>query len=240
LKEIKACSLENTPNGVFDLCMFGNKFIVKIISLTMRFALFVLIFLVLFSQTLLAQNNAETSFEHRIKVGIAANYFNYNERLAYLEVDRDFQPGISLGTIMDWRISPFNRIRLEPYYLYQRLLNRFDSQDVRVKSRFNQHILGVDFFPLVLKSNHRLQPTVSFGGFAQLLVLSRNQTTIDNQPISYTLKDINRLQTGWVAGAGFYIDQTLIELRLYNAMVNFYKNIETPNTIRNLSLILTF
>ena len=174
------------------------------------------------------------------RLGGHANYLNYNNSLGYFDIDRDFKPGFSFGPVFNWGVSSYNRIRLEPYYLFQQIQNRFVADNVDVTSSFTNHALGMDFFPVVLKTNTKFKPTLSLGGYVQYHIHSKSQSEINGTEIDYKFDDFNPLQAGWVFGAGVYLNRTLLELRLYNALVDFYPNSASDNTLRSMSIIIAF
>jgi hypothetical protein len=98
----------------------------------------------------------------------------------------------------------------------------------------------MDFFPVVLKTKSKFKPTLSLGGYAQYHIHSKSQTEINGTEIAYPFDEFNQFQAGWIVGAGVYLNRTLLELRLYNALVEFYPNAATSNTLRSMSFIIAF
>ncbi|EKB47327.1 outer membrane beta-barrel protein [Cecembia lonarensis] len=174
------------------------------------------------------------------RFGFHASYLNTNNSLGFFEVDRDFKAGFSFGPVFNIKISPYNNMRLEPYYLFQQFQNRYLVDNIDLTSAFTNHVGGMDFFPLVLKSKNKFTPTLSLGGYAQYHFFSKSETQINQTDIAYSFEDFNELQFGWVVGAGMYLNRTLLELRLYNAMVDFYPNAVSSNTLRSMSFIIAF
>jgi hypothetical protein len=174
------------------------------------------------------------------RVAAHANYINFNNSLAYFEIDSEYKLGFSTGPVFHIPISPYNSMRIEPYYLFQQIQNRYMADNVDVKTAFINHVAGMDFFPIVLKTNTKFKPTLSLGGYAQYHIHSKSQTEINGTEIAYPFDEFNQFQAGWIVGAGVYLKRTLLELRLYNALVEFYPNATTSNTLRSMSFIIAF
>ena len=119
--------------------------------------LFRILVFVLLSNSVFAQGidlSEESDKKNTLwRLGLHANYFNHNNSLGYLEIDRDFRPGLTFGPIFNWKITSYNLIRLEPYYMFQHIQNRFDGDNLKVRSTFNNHALEMDFFPNSIISN---------------------------------------------------------------------------------------
>ncbi|RPA69669.1 PorT family protein [Cyclobacteriaceae bacterium YHN15] len=174
------------------------------------------------------------------RVAAHANYINFNNSLGYFDIDSEYKLGFSTGPVFNFNISPFYSMRLEPYYLFQQIQNRYVADNVDAKTSFTNHVAGMDFFPVVLKTNTKFKPTLSLGGYAQYHIHSKSQTEINGTEIAYPFDEFNQFQAGWIVGAGVYLKRTLLELRLYNALVEFYPNATTSNTLRSMSFIIAF
>lgn len=174
------------------------------------------------------------------RVAVHANYINFNNSLGYFDIDSEYKLGFSTGPVFNIPISPYNSMRIEPYYLFQQIQNRYVADNVDVKTAFTNHVAGMDFFPVVLKTKSKFKPTLSLGGYAQYHIHSKSQTEINGTEIAYPFDEFNQFQAGWIVGAGVYLNRTLLELRLYNALVEFYPNAVSSNTLRSMSFIIAF
>lgn len=202
--------------------------------------LFCFSYISVFSQTDTLEVAQKKNSYTKVRLAAHASYLNYNNQLQPFEIGSDFKPGFSVGLSINWHVSPFNKIRFEPYYFYQQIENRFNGDNVEVVSTFTNHVAGADFFPIVLKTKGKFQPTLSLGGYFQYHISYNTDTKINGFNISYPFEELNEMQYGWVVGAGFYLNRTLIELRLYNSMVEFYPNADVSNSLRSIAFIIAF
>jgi hypothetical protein len=212
--------------------------------LNMKLLLRILFFVFLsgsaFSQVDSTQVAAKKKSSTKWRFAAHASYMNLNNSLGYFDVDNGYKLGFSSGPVFNISISPYNGMRIEPYYLFQRFENSFVSDNVAAKTSFTNHALGMDFFPLVLKTKSKIKPTFSLGGYAQYHLNSNSQTEINGTEVPYKFEEFNRFQAGWIVGAGVYLNRTLLEMRLYNAMVDFYPNTVSSNSIRSVSFLIAF
>jgi hypothetical protein len=174
------------------------------------------------------------------RVSAYASFINFNNSLGYFDIDGDFKPGLSTGPVFNFKISPYNSMRLEPYYLFQQIQNRFLADNVDVNTSFTNHAAGLDFFPLVVRAKSKFSPTLSAGGYAQYHIHSSTQTQINGTEIDFPADEFNQFQAGWIVGAGVYLNKTLLEVRLYNALVEFYPNPGASNSLRSISFTIAF
>jgi hypothetical protein len=174
------------------------------------------------------------------RVSAHASYLNFNNSLGYFDIDGDFKPGLSTGPVFNFKISPYNSMRLEPYYLYQQVQNKFVADNVDVTTSFTNHAAGLDFFPIVVRAKSKFSPTFSAGGYAQYHIRSNAESQINGLEIDFPFEDINQFQAGWIVGAGVYLNKTLLEVRLYNALVEFYPNPGASNSLRSMSFTIAF
>jgi hypothetical protein len=179
------------------------------------------------------------NFKFGVRFGANASQLNFSESRIF-EVSKDAKFGGSFGFRLDWKVTDYNRIRVEPYYFLQQFENRFEQEGLIIQSEFQNHGAGMDVFPFVLQIGGKVKPTVSFGGFFNYLVSSQSDSQINGKPVDYEFSNLEKLQRGVVAGAGMYLGKSLLELRFYRSMTNLFSDIEEVNQLNHVSFIIAF
>jgi len=179
------------------------------------------------------------NFKFGVRLGVNASYLNFGKS-GIFEVSEDAKLGGSFGFRLDWKITDYNRIRVEPYYFFQQFDNRFEEEDLVILSTFQNHGVGMDVFPLVLQIGGKVKPTVSLGGFFNYILSSSSKSQINGRPANYEFSNLEKLQGGIVAGTGIYVGKSLLEMRFYHAITDLFSGIETPNRVNHVSFIIAF
>jgi hypothetical protein len=179
------------------------------------------------------------NFKFGVRLGVNASYLDVGES-GFFEVSKDAKLGGSFGFRLDWKVTDYNRIRVEPYYFFQQFENRFEQEELVVLSKFQNHGAGMDVFPVVLQIGGKVKPTISLGGFFNYLVSSKSESEINGRPVNYEFTDVEKIQGGIVAGAGIYLGKTLLELRFYQSMTNLLSDIAEQNRVNHVSFIIAF
>lgn len=184
-------------------------------------------------------SDSDNKFKFGVRLGVNASYLNFGES-GIFEVSKDVMFGGSFGFRLDWRITDYNRIRVEPYYFLQQFENRFEQEGLIILSEFQNHGAGMDVFPVVLQIGGKVKPTVSLGGFINYLVSSQSESQINEKPVDYEFTDLEKIQGGIVAGGGLYLGKTLMEVRFYKYMTDLISGLEETNRINQVSFIIAF
>lgn len=190
-----------------------------------------------------SQNDSIPEKTREMKMGIrfspSLNFFDYGD-LSFGQVASDYKIGAALGMVFDWKMSEYNRIRLEPYLEYQNINNNSINPDIEAITSFSNVSFGLDAIPLVLTYGGKYKGTLSFGGFAKYVLNSSQSTTLNGNPVNNFNVEINKLQYGLSFGAGAYLGKRLIEFRYYQSLNDFVNNPVVPNSINQVQLILVY
>jgi hypothetical protein len=178
-------------------------------------------------------------FKMGIRFSPSLNSFDYGD-LSFGQVASDYKIGAALGMAFDWKMSEYNRIRLEPYLEYQNINNNSINPDLEAITSFSNLSFGLDALPLVLTYGGKYKGTLSLGGFAKYILNSTQSTTLNGNSVNNFNVEINKLQYGLSFGAGVYLGKRLIEFRYYQSLNDFVNNPVVPNSINQVQLILVF
>src|SRR5690606_28968255 len=137
-----------------------------------------------------------------IRWGPSLNFFNHGDLKAG-QIASDYQWGGSIGIVLDYRFSEFIHMRLEPYYEFQRVKNQYSDDLNSIEIKFKNNNLGLDVFPLVLRTGGRFQPEIAIGGFAKYGLSSQTKTIVNQQPIHDFHWQTEPFQFGIALGGGF-------------------------------------
>lgn len=181
----------------------------------------------------------KTEMKMGIRLSPSLNFFDYGD-LSFGQIASDNQFGTAVGMVFDWKITDWNRIRLEPYFEYQKVANNSINPDISAITTFNNFILGIDALPLVLTYGGKIKGQVSLGGFAKSYLSSSQETTLDGSPVSNFEVETNALQYGFSYGIGAYVGKRLVELRYYQSLNDFVKDPFISNSINQVQLILVY
>lgn len=179
------------------------------------------------------------NFKFGVRFGANASQLDFGES-GLFEVSEDSKLGGSFGFRLDWRISDYNRIRVEPYYFLQQFENRFKQEGLVILSKFQNHGVGMDVFPFVLQIGGKVKPSLSLGGFFNYLVSTQSESQINEKPVDYEFTNVEKIQGGIVAGAGIYLGKLLLEMRFYRSISNLLSDIAEPNRVNHVSFIIAF
>jgi len=211
-----------------------------------------ILFLILFLSSILAfgqeekegilmdsipKNKAEMKMGIRLSPSL--NFFDYGD-LSFGQIASDSKFGTALGMVFDWKVTEWNRLRLEPYLEYQKVANNSINPDITAITTFNNFILGVDAVPVVLTYGGKIKGQISLGGFAKYYLSSSQETTLDGSPVSNFEVETNSLQYGFTYGVGAYIGKRLVELRYYQSLNDFVNDPVISNSINQVQLILVY
>jgi hypothetical protein len=163
-----------------------------------------------------------------IRLGPSLNFFNHGDLKAG-QIASDYQWGGSIGMLLDYKVSDFIHMRLEPFYEFQRVKNRYSDDLNSVEILFKNNNLGLDLFPLVLRTGGRFQPEIAIGGFAKYVLSSRTKTVVNQQLVDNLHWQTEPIQFGFALGGGFYLGEKLLEIRWYNPLTSFV----VPDTLKN-------
>jgi hypothetical protein len=180
-----------------------------------------------------------TEMKMGIRFSPSLNFFDYGD-LSFGQVASDYKIGAALGMAFDWKLSEYNRIRLEPYMEYQNLTNNSINPDIEAVTSFSNFIFGVDALPLVLTYGGKYKGTLSAGGFAKYVLNSSQSTTLNGNAVNNINIEINKLQYGLSFGAGAYLGKRLIEFRYYQSINDFVNNTAIPNSINQVQFIFIY
>lgn len=139
-------------------------------------------------------------------LGVQTSFFDFGEN-GFFDVSEQNQLGGSFGFSLDWRITNFNRIRVEPYYMYQPLLNSYSEDGNAVEVKLKNHVPGIDFFPLVLTYGKKIKGTISAGGFYRYKILGSEIVTVNGEQSSQGVGAYSGSNYGYVIAGGFYWSQ---------------------------------
>ncbi|MFD2200419.1 hypothetical protein [Shivajiella indica] len=181
----------------------------------------------------------KTEMKMGIRLSPSLNFFDYGD-LSFGQIASDNKFGIALGMAFDWKVTDWNRFRIEPYLEYQMVSNNSINPNISAITTFNNFILGLDALPLVLTYGGKIKGQVSFGGFAKYYLSSSQKTTLDGDPVSNFEVETNSLQYGFSYGIGAYIGKRLVELRYYQSLNDFVKDPVISNSINQVQLILVY
>lgn len=181
----------------------------------------------------------KTEMKMGIRFSPSLNFFDYGD-LSFGQVASDYKIGAALGMVLDWKMTQYNRIRLEPYLEYQNINNNSINPDIEAITSFTNLIFGLDALPVVLTYGGKYKGTVSMGGFAKYVLNSTQSTTLNGNAVNNFNVEINKLQYGFSFGAGAYLGKRLIELRYYQSLNDFVNNSVIPNSINQVQLILVY
>ena len=184
-------------------------------------------------------SDADKKFKFGVRFGANASYLDFGES-GIFDVSKDAKLGGSFGFRLDWKVTDYNRIRVEPYYFLQQFENRFEQEGLIIQSDFQNHGAGIDVFPVVLQIGGKVKPTISLGGFFNYLVSTQSESQINGKPVNYEFTDVEKVQGGIVAGGGLYLGKTLLEVRFYKYMTDLISGLEETNRINQVSLIIAF
>jgi hypothetical protein len=178
-----------------------------------------------------------------MKMGIrfspSMNFFDYDD-LSFGQVASDYKIGVALGMVFDWKISEYNRVRMEPFLEYQNINNNSINPDIEAITSFSNVNFGLDATPLVLTYGGKYKGTLSAGGFAKYVLSSSQTTTLNGNAVNNFTVEINKLQYGLSFGAGAYLGKRLVELRYYQSLNDFLTNSVIPNSINQVQLIFVY
>lgn len=138
------------------------------------------------------------NFKFGVHLGGNASQIGFGKS-GLFEISEDAKLGGSFGFRLDWRISDYNRIWVEPYYYLQQFENRFEQEGFIIQSEFQNHGVGMDVFPVVLQIGGIVKPTISLSGFINYLVASQSESQINENSLDYEFTDIEKIQGGFVA-----------------------------------------
>jgi hypothetical protein len=178
-------------------------------------------------------------FKKGIRFSPSMNFFDYGD-LSFGQIASDYKFGAALGMVFDWKMSDFNRFRLEPYLEYQKINNNSINPDIEAITSFSNLIFGLDALPLVLTYGGKYKGTISAGGFAKYILNSSQSTTLNGNSVNNFEVAINKLQYGFSFGAGAYLGKRLVELRYYQSLNDFVNSPVIPNSINQVQLILVY
>jgi hypothetical protein len=181
----------------------------------------------------------KTEMKMGIRLSPSLNFFDYGD-LSFGQIASDHKFGTALGMVFDWKVTEWNRIRLEPYLEYQKVANNSINPDITAITTFNNFILGVDAVPVVLTYGGKIKGQISMGGFAKYYLSSSQETTLDGSPVSNFEVETNALQYGFTYGIGAYIGKRLVELRYYQSLNDFVNDPVISNSINQVQLILVY
>jgi hypothetical protein len=188
-------------------------------------------------------NDSIPEKKSEMKMGIrfspSLNFFDYGD-LSFGQIASDHKIGAALGMVFDWKMTEFNRIRLEPYLEYQNIVNSSINPDIESVTSFSNLIFGMDALPLVLTYGGKYKGTLSLGGFAKYYLNSSQSTTLNGNAVNNFEVEINKLQYGLSFGAGAYLGKRLIEFRYYQSLTDFVTDSVIPNSINQVQLILVY
>jgi hypothetical protein len=174
-----------------------------------------------------------------VRLSPSLNFFDYGD-LSFGQIAADSKFGTAVGMVFDWKITDWNRIRLEPYLEYQKVANNSINPDISAVTTFNNFILGIDAIPVVITYGGKIKGQVSLGGFAKYYLSSSQETTLDGSTVSNFEVETNAMQYGFSYGIGAYIGKRLVELRYYQSLNDFVKDPFISNSINQVQLILVY
>jgi len=181
----------------------------------------------------------KTEMKMGIRFSPSLNFFDYGD-VSFGQIASDYKIGAALGVVFDWKISEYNRVRLEPYLEYQNIDNNSINPGIEAVTSFSNLTFGLDAIPLVLTYGGKYKGTLSLGGFAKYVLNSSQRTTLNGNPVNNFEVEINKLQYGLSFGAGAYLGKRLIEFRYYQSLNEFVNNSVIPNSINQVQLILVY
>ncbi|WP_146131413.1 PorT family protein [Mongoliibacter ruber] len=188
-------------------------------------------------------NDSTISSKKEMKVGIrlspSLNFFDYGD-LSFAQVASDNKVGFGAGVVFDWKISEYNRARLEPYFEIQNVVNESINPNIDAVTSFNNLVFGLDVIPLVITYGGKIKPQLSFGGFAKYYLTTSQETTFNGNTVSNFEPNTSSLQYGFNYGIGAYIGKRLVEFRYYQSLNDFVESSAVPNSINQVQLILVY
>lgn len=190
-----------------------------------------------------AINDSIASAKKEMKIGVrlspSMNFFDYGD-LSFAQVASDFKVGFGAGVVLDWKLSEFNRARLEPYFEIQNVANNSVNPNVDAVTNFNNFVFGLDVIPIVLTYGGKIKPQVSFGGFAKYYLSTSQETTLNGNTVSNFEPNTSSLQYGFNYGIGAYLGKRMVEFRYYQSLNDFVESSTVPNSINQVQLILVY
>lgn len=191
----------------------------------------------------IAINDSIASAKKEMKIGVrlspSMNFFDYGD-LSFAQVASDFKVGFGAGVVLDWKLSEFNRARLEPYFEIQNVANNSVNPNIEAVTNFNNFVFGLDVIPIVLTYGGKIKPQVSFGGFAKYYLSTSQETTLNGSTVSNFEPNTNSLQYGFNYGIGAYLGKRMVEFRYYQSLNDFVESSTVPNSINQVQLILVY
>lgn len=186
----------------------------------------------------LSDNKPAQNFKFGLRLGVQSSFFDFGEN-EFFDITEQSQIGGSFGFTLDWRISDYNRIRVEPYYMYQPLLNSYNEDGNLVEAELINHVPGLDFFPIVLTYGGKIKGTISAGGFYRYKILGSSTVKINGEVSSQVIEGYSNNNYGFVVGGGVYLGRKLLELRIYKSLIDSYTDLGFQNRVTDFSLIFT-
>lgn len=191
----------------------------------------------------LESNDSIPSTKKEMKIGLrlspSMNFFDYGD-LSFGQVASDYKVGFGAGVVFDWKISEFNRARLEPYLEIQNVVNNSINPNVEASTSFNNFVFGLDAIPIVLTYGGKIKPQLSLGGFAKYYLSTSQETTLNGNNVSNFEPNTSNLQYGFNYGFGAYIGKRMVEFRYYQSLNDFVESSTVPNSINQVQLILVY
>ncbi|GMQ24551.1 hypothetical protein Aoki45_12330 [Algoriphagus sp. oki45] len=182
-------------------------------------------------------NQKERNFDFGVRIGGSASFLSF-DKSGLFEVSENAKFGGSFGFRLDWKITDYNKIRVEPYYLFQQFENRFENEDVQILSEFQTHGFGVDVLPIVLQVGGRVKPTLELGGYFNYLFSTSENHQVNSNFIDFSIEGKDPVQYGILAGFGISVNRKLFVLRVYQPLSDFVSDINQQNYINRISLIV--
>jgi hypothetical protein len=177
------------------------------------------------------------SFDLGFHLSASINYLDYGS-LGFLQISNDYGFGGSLGLSFDWEMANNFNIRFETFYEYQQFSDEYRDALNRFSAKFRNHGVGINLFPLILKTGNKFKPEVAFGTYIKHLLATKSEGTLNRVELEENFLTANTLQYGLVVGVGFYLNGKLIEARIQHSLVDYIEESISQNRLHQVKIVL--